>query len=127
MPKKIVVVDDEPDILKVIVFRLVKAGYDVVPAADGKEGLSRIREERPDLVVLDYLLPDMTGVEVAMAMRSDPASVGTPVILVSASSAQDISAAMATAGISAYVKKPFEPSELLAVVKRCLEREKSHE
>jgi DNA-binding response OmpR family regulator len=115
--KKILVVDDEPDILKVVVFRLKKAGYEVAQTALGKEALTLMKADRPDLIVLDYRLPDMNGIDVARTMRADEALENVPIILLSASSGDDMNAAVKDADIDEYLKKPFNPDELLEKVR----------
>jgi len=120
MPKKIVVVDDEPDILRVVVFRLKKLGCEIITASNGAEGLSTIRAQRPDVILLDYRLPDMDGLEIARRLRADVNFEKTPIILVSASSGSDISDALAAASVNDYVVKPFVPEKLLATVQKYL-------
>ena len=121
MPKKIVVVDDEPDILTVVVFRLKKLGHQVLSAVTGKEAIALIKAQKPDLVILDYRLPDMNGLDISRAVREDPALRKTPIILLSASSGGEITVeAYKSASISDYIKKPFDPEELLACVKKYL-------
>lgn len=121
MGKKILVVDDEPDILKVVVFRLRKAGYEVVTAVDGRTAMELLRAGKPDLIVLDYRLPDTNGLEISKILRADEATKTMPIILLSASSGGDITEALKNAHVNEYVKKPFDPEELLAAIKRLLE------
>ena len=121
MPKKILVVDDEPDILTVVVFRLKKLGHQVLSAINGKDALALIKAEKPDLIVLDYKLPDMNGIDIGRAVRADPAVRNTPIILLSASSGKDLTVeAYKNAAINEYIRKPFDPEELLACVKKYL-------
>ena len=120
MAKKIVVVDDEPDILKVVVFRLKKLGCEIVTATNGADGLARIREHHPDVILLDYRLPDTDGLEIARGLRQDAAFAKTPIILISASSAADITEALEAASVNDYVVKPFDPEKLLATVRKYL-------
>jgi two-component system, OmpR family, alkaline phosphatase synthesis response regulator PhoP len=118
MSKKILVVDDEPDILKVVVFRLKKSGYEVLSAVNGKETLELLKTQKPDLIVLDYRLPDTNGLEISKVVRADASMKTMPIILLSASSGGDISQALQDAHVNEYVKKPFDPEELLAAIKR---------
>ena len=120
MPKKILVVDDEPDILKVVIFRLKKAGYEVTSAVTGMGAFDILKTMTPDLMVLDYRLPDTDGLEISKRIRSDARLKATPIILLSASSAHDISAAVRDASVNEYLKKPFEPEELLEKVRKYL-------
>ena len=117
---KVLVVDDDDDIRFLIAYKLTSAGYDVTLAADGTRGLDAARRENPDLILLDWMMPEMSGVEVCTALRADPISQETPVILITARSQQaDIERGFA-AGASDYVLKPFSPSELLARVTEIL-------
>lgn len=120
MPKKIVVVDDEPDILRVVVFRLKKLGHQVLTAVTGKEAIGLIKAEKPDLILLDYILPDTNGIEISKELRADPSFKDTPIILLTASSGSDFAAEVARSEVSACMKKPFDPEELLACVNRHL-------
>jgi len=117
---KVLVVDDDDDIRFLIAYKLTSAGHDVTLAADGSRGLDAARRENPDLILLDWMMPEMSGVEVCTALRADPVSHETPVILITARSQQaDIERGFA-AGASDYVLKPFSPSELLARVTEIL-------
>ncbi|MBN1526272.1 MAG: response regulator [Candidatus Omnitrophica bacterium] len=120
MAKRILVVDDEPDILKVVVFRLKKLGYEIISAATGREALELVKAGKPDLILLDYRLPDMDGLEISKKIRADKELKDTPIILLSASSGEDISLAIKAANVNDYVKKPFDLEELLDKVKRHL-------
>ena len=114
---KILVVDDEPDILKVVVFRLKKAGYEVTQAALGKEALIFLKAGKPDLAILDYRLPDMSGIDIAKVMRADDALKRIPIILLTASSGENMAVAVKETRIEGYLKKPFDPDELLEKVR----------
>lgn len=118
MPKKILVVDDEPDILKIIIFRLKKAGYEVISAVNGKEALECIKTERPGLIVLDYRLPDTDGIAISKIVRADPELKDTPIILISASSGEDIAGALKSVSVNEYIKKPFDPEAFLVAIKK---------
>jgi DNA-binding response OmpR family regulator len=120
MPKKILVIEDEPDILKVMVFRLKKAGYDVTSAITGKEALGLMREKKPDLMLVDYRLPDMDGLEICRCVRADEALKKTPIIIISASGGGDLSSAIKAAAVDEYIIKPFNPEELLEKIKKYL-------
>jgi two-component system, OmpR family, alkaline phosphatase synthesis response regulator PhoP len=120
MPKKIVVVDDEPDILTVVVFRLKKLGHQVLTAITGNDALALIRAEKPDLILLDYRLPDMNGLEISKILRAEEAYKSTPIIMLTASSGGDLGREAAAAAVNEYIKKPFDPEELLACVNKYL-------
>lgn len=118
MPKKIVVVDDEPDILRVVAFRLKKMGYHVLSAATGDEALTLISAERPGLILLDYCLPDMSGLDVARRIREDEAFRHTPIILLTAATGSEIFKKINASAVNDCLKKPFDSEELLACIKK---------
>lgn len=109
---KILVVDDDPDLCALVAFKLEQAGHEVVVEHDGEGGLAAAVAEVPDLVVLDWMMPRLTGLEVCMAMRDTPALARTPVILLTANSQEaDVERGFA-AGADDYILKPFSPREL---------------
>jgi len=89
MKQKILIVDDEPDALEVIAFKLKEAGYIPLTAADGQRAVTLVRDERPALVVLDLMLPLLDGLEVCKILRRDPATAAIPIIMVTARAARD--------------------------------------
>ncbi len=110
---KILVVDDEPDLVSTVEYRLKFANCSVVTAANGQEGLERAAAEKPDLILLDTNMPGMDGHEMLEHLRADPVLQHIPVIMVTARcEPQDIAAASAR-GISDYVTKPFDFAQLL--------------
>lgn len=119
---KILVVDDEPDALELIEFNLKQSGYDVVMAADGAEALKKARINRPDLVVLDIMLPEIEGFEVCKLMRRDPALSAIPVLFLTAKAAEIDRVLGLELGGDDYVTKPFSPRELVLRIKKLLER-----
>ena len=119
--KKILVVDDEPDILKVTSIRLKKLGYNVLTAADGKEALDTMRSENPDLVLLDLVMPIMNGAEVCEQIKNDKTLKHTPIILFTASGSSDMTAEkIKKIGADGYIVKPFEPEELMGKIEGIL-------
>lgn len=118
MAKKILVVDDEPDVLKIVTFRLKKEGYEVITARDGQEALDLVNRERPDLVLLDLRLPVVDGYEVCKRLKTDEDLRQIPVILLTASSATKIAEKTKDFQAEDYLIKPFEPEELLDKVKK---------
>jgi DNA-binding response OmpR family regulator len=112
----VLVADDEEDIRVLVSFRLDRAGWDVVTAADGREALDLILERRPDIAVLDVRMPKLTGIEVLQQVRADVTVGETPVILLSAGVQEDSIAKGLEAGANEYMKKPFSPDELAARV-----------
>lgn len=119
--KKILVVDDEPYIVRVVQANLMVEGYEVVAAYDGLEALQRLQEEKPDLVLLDVMMPEMDGWAVLERIRSNPETENLPVIMLTAL-AQDTDIERGTLlGCDVYITKPFEPRDLVNAVRRMLE------
>ena len=112
MPKKILVCDDEPYILMALTDAVEMEGYDCVTAINGKEALQKAREEHPDLIMLDIMMPFMDGYEVCRELKADPATRDIPVIMLTAKSQQlDINKGK-DVGADDYITKPFRPSTL---------------
>ncbi|MBD3295952.1 MAG: response regulator [Candidatus Omnitrophica bacterium] len=121
MPEKIMIVEDEPDILKVTAFRINKAGYETVLAKDGREALDKAAEEKPDLILLDYRIPVLDGAEVFVELRKDPDLSGIPVLFLTASRGnEDLLVKMEQIGAEHCMIKPFDPEELMAKIKELL-------
>ena len=119
---RVLIVDDDPDIRALVTYRLSASGYEVISARDGEAGLAAAREHVPDLVLADWMMPRLTGVEMCSRMRADPAIAGIPVVLLTART-DDV--AMKTgwdAGIDEYITKPFSPRELARRVEEILSR-----
>jgi DNA-binding response OmpR family regulator len=118
--RKILVVDDEPDAVELIEFNLKNAGYDVVTAEDGTAALRKARATRPDLIVLDLMLPEIDGLEVCRTLRTDPNTARIPIIMLTAK-AEEIDRVLGLElGANDYVTKPFSPRELVLRVKNLL-------
>lgn len=118
MPKKILAVDDERHIVRLVEVNLQRAGYEVVTAFDGREALEKVKSENPDLVVLDVMMPYMDGFEVLKQLKADPATAEIPVIMLTAK-AQDADVFRGwQSGVDCYLTKPFNPMELLTFVRR---------
>jgi DNA-binding response OmpR family regulator len=118
----VLVADDDDDIRQLVTFRLERAGYTVVEAADGEEALRVCREARPDLAVLDVMMPKLTGYDVTRRIRQDEALSAMPVILLTARVQDGDVAQGFDAGADDYLKKPFSPQELRARVQAILGR-----
>lgn len=109
---RILVCEDEPDILALITARLEREGHDLTTATDGDDGLRLALQERPDVIVLDWMMPGLSGVEVCAALRAHPDASRIRVLMLTARAQQsDIDAAYA-AGADDFVIKPFRPGEL---------------
>jgi DNA-binding response OmpR family regulator len=114
--------DDDEDILELIAFRLERSGYTVVRARDGEEALTVARETKPDLAVLDVMMPKLDGFELTRRLRADEATSKMPIILLTAR-AQDADVQTGfEAGADDYIRKPFSPQELRARVQAILGR-----
>ena len=119
---KVLVVDDDADIRGLIEMKLTGAGYEVVLEADGEAGLAAALQEKPDLVVLDWMMPGLTGIEVCRAIRDDPRTARTAVLLLTARAQEtDIERGFA-AGADDYLVKPFSGRELKIRVQALLAR-----
>ena len=118
----VLVADDDPDILSLVAFRLERAGYDVVTAADGEEALRLALDRTPDLAVLDVMMPKMTGYDVTREIRQNDAVRQMPIILLTARVQEADVARGFDAGADDYIKKPFSPQELTARVQAILGR-----
>jgi len=122
MPEKVLVVDDDPDIAKFIEISLTRAGYEVAVAHDGHEALDLVAAERPDLVLLDIMLPTIDGFEVAAELRRRARLAGMGIIVVTARSMSEDHLRGLALGIDDYIVKPFEPELLVARVRAALRR-----
>jgi len=120
--KKILVVDDEPGALKLIGYVLHREGYQVVLARDGAEALRKVEEEEPDLVVLDVMMPDIDGYEVARRLRADRRTERLPILMLTAKSQLPDKISGFQSGADDYVVKPVMPAELTARVQALLAR-----
>ena len=119
--KKILVADDEAVLVKMIRLRLEANGFVVLTAADGEDALDKAQRERPDLIILDLMLPKMDGYQVCASLKSDPGCRSVPIVILSAR-AQDTDKKMGEeAGASAYITKPFDTKELLAKIHELLD------
>jgi DNA-binding response OmpR family regulator len=120
MPAKILIVDDDPDMVELLRMALTEAGYSACTAATGTEALSEAQRSSPDLVVLDLLLPEMNGFNVCESLRRNPATASVPIIMITVMPGQFPRLAGMEAGVNAYVNKPFQTQELVSCVKGLL-------
>ena len=119
--KKILAVDDERHIVRLVQVNLERAGYQVLTAFDGKEAMKKVEADKPDLIVLDVMMPHMDGFEVLKRLKSDDKTKNIPVVMLTAK-AQDADVFRGWAsGVDCYLTKPFNPIELLTFVKRIFE------
>ena len=124
MAETILVVDDDPDIARFVEVNLRSAGYDVAVAGDGEEALEKAGELRPDLVLLDVMMPRIDGFEVAQRLRKNPQTANTSIIMLTAKALSADKVTGLQSGADDYIIKPFDPIELLARVKGTLRRAK---
>lgn len=120
MAQKILAVDDEAHILHVVSLKLRNAGFNVTTAQDGEEALESCLAERPDLIITDFQMPRMSGLEFCMALRAGEHDHKIPVIMLTARGFDVSASEMAAAGIALVVEKPFSPREILARVEELL-------
>jgi two-component system phosphate regulon response regulator PhoB len=121
--KVILIAEDEPDVVRLLAFHLQRAGYRVAHAGDGLAAINSVFEEKPDLVLLDGMLPKLHGFEVCRMIKSSPTSRRMPVIIVTALASMDDKLKGFGCGADDYVTKPFEIPELLARIQQNLERQ----
>ncbi|HZL93510.1 MAG TPA: response regulator transcription factor, partial [Vicinamibacterales bacterium] len=120
MPSRILIVDDEPNILGTVAPLLRSRGYEVLSAMTGRAGLDAVERDKPDLIVLDLGLPDMDGVDVCRQMRQ---ATGVPILVLSARGAEGDKVAALDAGADDYVTKPFSVAELIARINAIFRRQ----
>ncbi len=118
----ILVVDDETNILELLKFNLVKNGYQVVGLTNGLDAIKFMEKDKPDLIILDIMLPYMDGYEVLRILRADPETIGIPIIMLSAKDEEIDKVLGLELGADDYVTKPFSPREMVARVKSHLRR-----
>src|SRR5256712_4501496 len=122
MTESVLVVDDDPDVARFVEVNLRSAGYEVTVASNGEEGFDKAVELRPDLVLLDVMMPKLDGFEVAQRLRRDPRTSSSSIIMLTAKALSSDKVMGLTQGADDYIIKPFDPVELLARVKGTLRR-----
>lgn len=120
MERKILVVEDDLDILRLVTFSLEKSGYEVLTAVNGKEGLEKATDDRPDIILLDLMMPFMDGAEMLERLKEIPDMKDVPVIILTARCEQQDIAAICAHGVSDYVIKPFNLVELMEKIENVL-------
>lgn len=118
--KRILIVDDEPAIIKIIKFRLLREGYEVLEANEGMEGVEMARQEIPDLIVLDMMMPNMTGYEVIQLLKLDEKYKKIPILVLTGQKEKCDKEFTFALGADDYMCKPFVSEELLAKIKEML-------
>ncbi len=122
MDKKILVIEDDPATSRLVDYSLRHEGYQVICAANGLEGIRKVRTEAPDLVILDVMLPGMDGFEICHRLRAEPATAGLPILMFSAKAQEIDKNTGLKVGADDYLSKPAAPSEIVSTVKKLLAR-----
>ena len=122
MKTKILIADDEPNQLELMAFNLNRCGFSFIKASNGDEALQLIEEHSPDLVILDWMMPNMSGIEVCRILRSRAETKQIPIIILSARSEDSDKSLGLDTGADDYISKPFSPKELISRVKALLRR-----
>ncbi len=118
--KRILLVDDEPDFVETVEFFLSGSDYQVFVAKNGKEALEMVKTERPDLVVLDVMMPEMDGLEACKRLKNDPTTNSIPIIMLTAKGRKEDVVDALAAGANSYIVKPFNLSELVERIEKAL-------
>ncbi len=118
----VLVVDDEADLAELVSYNLSREGFAVESASDGREALTKIRDKKYDLLILDLMLPGIQGMELCRLLRKDPATAGLPIIMLTAKGEEVDKVLGLEMGADDYITKPFSPRELIARVKAVLRR-----
>ncbi|HXP19766.1 MAG TPA: response regulator [Streptosporangiaceae bacterium] len=119
---RILIAEDSSTVRRLVSARLIADGYDVLEAADGEEALALARQEHPDLLVLDKVMPKLDGFEVVRALREDPATRALPIVMLTDRTSEEDVLGGLNLGVEEYMPKPFSPRELSARVRRTLDR-----
>ena len=115
--RRLLIVDDEPDLADMIKFRLESNGYEILLAHDGQQALEVARKERPDLIILDLMLPKMDGYKVCGLLKKDARYANIPIIIFTAKAQEEDKKLSQEVGANAYLSKPFEPKILLEKIR----------
>lgn len=117
MTTKILLIEDEPDQVFMLQTRLEASGFEVASAQDGEEGLQKIRSEKPDVILLDIVMPKKDGLEVCLAVKGDAELKSIPIIMLTAAGLKDLEKKCLDAGADCCIRKPYESSELISSIK----------
>ncbi len=123
--KKILLVEDEKDLIETVTLRLEAAGYEVISACDGLEGLGKAKREKPDLIILDLMLPKMDGFKVCGLLKADTRYNKIPIIMFSARAQESDKRMGQEVFADAYITKPFEPQLLLEKIRQLLNQQEN--
>ena len=120
MNKKILIADDEPHMLRVTELSLKKGGFEIFLARNGREAVTIALREKPDLVVMDVVMPEVDGLTALRELKSAPATADIPVIMLTSRGQANVREQAESFGVARYVTKPFSPSQLLAEAKKAM-------
>ena len=121
MPKTILIIEDDKFLRELIAQKLIKEGFEISEAVDGEEGIKKIKEEKPDLVLLDLILPGIDGFEVLSKMKEDPALASIPVIILSnLGQKEDVEKGLKLGAVDYLIKAHFTPGEIIEKIKAAL-------
>ena len=121
MPRRVMVVDDNKELVLILKRYLEAEGYEVIPAYDGPEALELVPTTRPEIIVLDVYMPQMSGKDVLRRLKQDPATADIPVIMQTAASEPQDFEDTAVSGADAHLPKPGDPPDLLLMIRRLLQ------
>ena len=119
--KKILIVDDDPQVVMMTKSRLEANGYEVLTATNGTETIRMTQESKPDLILMDVIMPAMDGSEVCMKLKADEGTRDIPILMLTAYARKDLEMKCLQAGAKAVILKPFNPTELLALIKKAFD------
>jgi DNA-binding response OmpR family regulator len=120
MPHKILIVDDEPDVIRIIELNLKQAGYDVITAQDGETALQQAAAEQPDLILMDQIMTGMSGSEAVRRLKANDATADVPVVILTAQNTTEDMMESWESGTDLYLTKPIMPAELIDIIKTIL-------
>ena len=118
--KTIIIVDDDDDIRELVEITLEDSQYRLYTAENGAAGLKAVQQHRPDLVILDWMMPKLDGLEVIRRLRENPITAGIAVVMLTSQNNRDHQEEIQTLGIFSYLQKPFSPLELIQTVQKAL-------
>jgi CheY-like chemotaxis protein len=119
--RRILVIDDDPDIVRILRYMLRDAGYSVIYAYNGADGIQKAKTEKPDLVLTDLAMPNVSGLDVIETLHKDPETRDIPILAVTAHAAENIGQAAHQLGCAGHILKPFTPEQLLHRIQRCFD------
>jgi len=122
MKTRVLLVEDDLNLTELLRYNLEREGFEVLAAVDGEEGLALAQEERPDLVVLDWMVPNLSGIEICRRLRRDPELARIPVLMLTARAEETDRIRGLETGADDYITKPFSPRELIARIRAVLRR-----